>query len=293
MISPYRVLARIILLACALAGFLVLLGLELVILGAGSAESVTTTVRCLIAPASSLDTVVHASAVAIGLLTALPIMRAARTASHTRATVDELRYAARTARLTTLPSRVVTAATKTGVLGRLDVVDTPGAFAFAYGWVRPRICLSTGLVALLTDEELEAVLLHEGWHMHRRDPLWLLLVQVVGAAFVFVPEIRRLVHLYRLAVEVAADRHVVAAMGDRRWLASALVKVMGPPVMAPAFEGQSAARIAALSGAVPAIPRWRGRLAAVMLTLEIIALVPLLTNGSLVSLAGFWIHPVC
>ncbi len=291
--SPNRVLARVVLTAFALVGFLVLLALELIILGAGSGESVVATLRCLIAPVSSLDIAVHASAVAIGVLAALPILLGAQAASRARATVVELRHAAKTAQLSTAPPRVLAVATRTRVRDRIDVVDAPRAFAFAYGWIWPRVCISIGLVDLLDDSELEAVLHHEGWHVARRDPLLLLLVQTVGAAFAIVPEIRRLVRLYVLAMEVAADRHVVTAMGHPRSLASALAKAATPLMRPPAFEGYAEARAAALAGSLPTVPRGRGRLAAVALLLELVVLIPLLTNGSIVSLAGFWIHPLC
>ena len=291
--SPDRILARVVLTAFALAGILILLALELVILGAGAAESAAAAVRCLVAPVSSLDTAVHASAVAIGVLAALPILLATRAATQARATVVELGQAAKTARLDTLPPRAVAAATRTHVLGRIDVVDAPRAFAFVYGWIRPRICVSTALVDLLDDSELDAVLHHEGWHAARRDPLRLLLAQTVGTAFGAVPAMRRLVRLYVLAMEIAADRHVVAVMGHPRALASALAKTMAAPVRTPAFEGHAEARAAALAGSLPTVPRGRGRFAAAVLLLELVALVPLLTNGSIVALAGFWIHPLC
>ncbi len=292
MTSPNRVLARVVLTALAVAGFLLLVALELLILSAGQAGPATIDLRCLLAPTSSIDTAVHASAVAIGLLAAVPILRGARAARRARSRIAELRHLARKARLTT-PAEVVTAATAAQIATRIDVVDATRPFAFAYGWIRPRVCVSTGLVHLLDARELEAVLHHEGWHVGRRDPLRLLLAQTVGAAFAIVPEIRRLVQDYLLAIEVAADQHVVSIMGTPQWLASALIKIMTPPVVRPAFEGDAEARVAALTGIVPTEPRWRGRLAAAALILELAMLVPLLSNGSMVALFGLWIHPIC
>lgn len=290
--SPIPGLARIILTSSALVGGLLLVALELLILGAGSAELATASLRCLIAPVSSLDAAVHASAVAAGILASLPILTAIRAASRTRAGVAEIDHAAKAARLSP-PPPVVAAARAASIDGRIDLVNASRPFAFAYGWIRPRVCVSTGLVGLLNDRELEAVFHHESWHVFRRDPLRLLVAQTIGAAFGVVPEIRRLVRAYLLAVEVAADHHVVTAMGHPRWLASALGKTLGPPVARPAFEGEVEARIAALAGQPPAMPRGRGWLAAAALIVELVVLVPLLTNGSLVSLAGVWLHPVC
>lgn len=292
MTSPNRVLARVVLTALAVAGFLLLVALELLILSAGQAGPATIDLRCLLAPVSSIDTAVHASAVAIGLLAALPILRGARAARRARSRIAELRQLARKARLTT-PAEVVAVATVAQIATRIDVVDATRPFAFAYGWIRPRVCVSTGLVQLLNARELEAVLHHEGWHVGRRDPLRLLLVQTAGAAFGVVPEIRRLVQDYLLAIEVAADQHVVTIMGTPQWLASALIKIMTPPVVRPAFEGDAEARVAALTGIVRTERRWRGRLAAAALILELAILIPLLSNGSMVALFGLWIHPIC
>jgi Zn-dependent protease with chaperone function len=291
--SPDRVLARVVLTAFAVVGFLLLVALELAILSAGSGDSAAEAIRCLIEPVSKFDVAVHASAMAIAVAAALPIAVGIRAASRARASVLELRDAARLARLDAMPPWVATIAAKAGVAGRIDIVEVPRPFAFAYGWIRPRICVSTGLIDLLNEAELEAVLHHEGWHAAHRDPLRLLLAQAIGVAFGAIPEIRRLVKLHVLALEVAADRHVVAQMGHPRALASALAKSVRPPAAEPGFEGHAEARAAALVGHLPTLPRGRGRVAALVLLIEIVVLLPLLTSGSIVSLAGFWIHPVC
>lgn len=293
MVSPDRVFARVVLSALALVGFLLVLALELIVLSAGSANSATTAFRCWVAPVSSMDTALHGAAVALGILAVVPVVQGVRAASRARTSVVELHDAARAARLASPPSAVSDAAAAAGLVGRIDVVEARRPFAFAYGWLRPRVCVSTGLVDRLDQHELEAVLHHEGWHVARRDPLRILMAQTVGAAFGVVPEIRRMVHHYVLAIEVAADRHVVATMGHPRSLASALAKTMAPPVSMPAFEGHAEARAAALAGAAPRLPRGRGRIAAVVLVAEVLLLVPLFTNGSIVTLIGLWIHPIC
>lgn len=290
--SPDRVLARVVLVALAIGGMVVLAALALLVFAAGPTVSGARLLRCLIAPISSLDAVVHASAVAVGALIGRMVLAGIRTVNRDRATVAELRGATEAARLGSPPPAVARAAMGAAVAGRVDVVAAPRPFAFAYGWVRPRICISTGLVERLAEQELAAVLHHEGWHVARRDPLRLLVVRTIGAAFAFVPPVRRLVRLYLVAVEIAADRHVVGAMGDPRSLAGALVKVAGAPVAAPAFEGHAEARIAALIGEPVATTGWRSRTAAAVLLLELVPLVVLLRGGTPV-LAGVWTHPVC
>lgn len=46
--------------------------------------------------------------------------------------------------------------------------------AFCHGFLKPKICLSTCLVDLLSPSQLQAVLLHEDYHRQRFDPLRIL-----------------------------------------------------------------------------------------------------------------------
>lgn len=71
--------------------------------------------------------------------------------------------------------RVVRLAEHLRLANRVDVVRSEQPYAYCYGLLRPRICLSTGLVHLLDDEELEAVLLHERYHLQNYDPLKIVL----------------------------------------------------------------------------------------------------------------------
>lgn len=290
--APNRALARVVLAALALAGLLLLLTLELLILAAGRSSMLLDDLRCLLAPTSSTDTAVHAAALSAGIVAVIPLISALRAARRARATVAELQHVTQATRLHAPPA-VVIAAQAAQLAGRIDVVEASRPFAFVYGWLRPRVCISSGLVAILSEKELEAVLHHERRHVAGRDPLRLLLAQVTGAAFSVVPEFRRLVRDYTLAIEVAADQHVIATMGSPRWLASALLKTMAPPMQTPAFEGVTEARVAALTGSATEEVRWRGRIALAILLLELALLIPLLRSGSLLSLAGLWVHPAC
>lgn len=288
-----RTFARLILAASAIGGFLVLVALELLILGAGAGHSTSPSIRCLVEPVSAPDIAVHVLAAAASVLTGVALFTGIRAATRTRATVAELRAAATSARLSSPPDRIVAPAERAGVLERVDVVEATRPFAFAYGWIRPRICISTSLIALLSEQEVEAVLHHEGWHVARRDPLRFVIARTVGSVFAVVPAIRRLERLYVLSAEVAADRSAIVAMGHPRPLASALAKTMTPAFAEPGFEGQAAARIAALAGESPNVSAWSGWMITMVLFAELAVFVPLVTNGSIITLVGFWSHPVC
>lgn len=129
-----------------------------------------------------------------------------------------------------------------GLSGRLDVVRAAEPYAFCYGLLRPRVCLSTGLAALLGDDELEAVLLHERYHLRSRDPLKTLVVRALDRALFFAPVLGELGGQFLAAKELAADRSVVQAQGHNRWLASALYKLLAGP--APAGAAAAVAHVA-------------------------------------------------
>lgn len=106
--------------------------------------------------------------------------------------------------------------------GRIEVVDARRADAFCYGLLRPRICLTSALEAMLDDAELEAVLRHERHHLSRYDPLRVLGWTVLRCScWWFEADALRA----ELGRELAADRMVIAN-GGRRALASALHKLL-------------------------------------------------------------------
>ena len=142
---------------------------------------------------------------------------------------------ARTAnRLLRPPRRVARLEKRLGLQGRLDVVRAVEPYSFCYGLVRPRVCLSTGLARRLSDAELEAVLLHERYHLRSRDPVKVLMVRTIGRGLFFVPVVAELGQHFLVAKEVAADREVVRLQGHSRWIASALYKLIASPATSPA-----------------------------------------------------------
>ncbi len=107
---------------------------------------------------------------------------------------------------------------------RMRVAHRARPWALAAGLLRPTLVISSGLVALLDTEELDAVLSHELSHIKRGD-LWL--VALVGALYDltwFLPSTRRLYRSLLVEQEIACDDHV---LGDARRLAlaSALVRI--------------------------------------------------------------------
>lgn len=133
------------------------------------------------------------------------------------------------------PPRVTGLAARLNLADALVVVSNPAPFSFCYGLWRPRICLSLGLIDLLTEAELEAVLRHEAYHLQRREPLRMAIALCLSRFFFFIPLLAELRDRYLAEKELSADA-MAAALTSRAALAGALYKlitVKNPLVLSP------------------------------------------------------------
>lgn len=109
-----------------------------------------------------------------------------------------------------------------GLQHRLMVIESSQTDAFCYGLFQPQICITTGLLALLSLSEVEAVLRHERHHLQRRDPLRTLLWTMLCGGGWWCKKRREQAHLDR---ELQADQAVIQTQG-RQPLAQALVTLL-------------------------------------------------------------------
>lgn len=164
----------------------------------------------------------------------------------------------------TTPQRLGGLCAAFGLSRHVVLLATDVPLAFCFGWLRPRICLSTGLVDALSDGELKAVLLHEDHHRRRRDPLRGLLVEAIGRTFFFLPVVTELRDLFLLSTELDADRYA-ARLAGRPSLAGALHKLLTHPlvprlpVLGVVGFSATSVRIAELLGDRPTVLRLSGR----------------------------------
>src|SRR5207253_3162370 len=97
-------------------------------------------------------------------------------------------------------------------------------WAFVAGVLNPHLVISSGLVALLDKEELDAVICHELLHIRRGDLCWTALGGILRDLTWFLPAARALYRQMLGEQEIACDDQVVGH-SRRLALASALVRV--------------------------------------------------------------------
>lgn len=118
--------------------------------------------------------------------------------------------------------------------GLVVVIKDPKPQAFCFGIRNPKIYVSTGLLKLINNEELEAVLRHERYHLEHKDSLTLLIGSVTASLFPFFPVLTDLVHQYRVKRELNADQAVTDSMTNASSLVSVLKKLIDQKY-APAY----------------------------------------------------------
>lgn len=158
-----------------------------------------------------------------------------------------------------VPHRIACIAEEMGLTPWLTYVSWPEPMACCYGLFQPRIAITSGLAERLDDEELIAVLGHEGMHLRQRDPLRYLVADALTAAAFMFPLAPYLRERWKTRSELAADQAALV-VASRGALAGALLAVIRPAQLPPGIAGLSAteARIAQLSGqsALPPLPAW-------------------------------------
>ena len=168
-------------------------------------------------------------------------------------------------------------------LGAVRVVVWPRLCGpVAFGIFRPTVAVPADFAERFPPAQREAMLAHELGHLAQRDPLWLLVAELVCAFAWWHPAVWWARRQFRAACEAAADEATALVPGGRVALAEALVSV-GRELTAPGGVGvggsglksELARRVQALvehpgdGGAVRGAGRWllRTGIAAVLVAL--------------------------
>jgi len=127
------------------------------------------------------------------------------------------------------------------------VIASRRPHAFCVGWLRPRIVVSDGLIARLTESELRSVLAHECHHARRHDPLRRAVVKAMCDGLWFIPALRSTARTQAAISELAADAVAIRSAGVRP-LAGAMVTF---EKHGGSGAGPSAERVGQLVGEAP------------------------------------------
>ena len=99
-------------------------------------------------------------------------------------------------------------------------------WALSAGVFLPRIYLSTGLIQLMTTEEIQAVLRHEVYHCRQFDTLKNLIINFLSDSMFFLPVCRNLKRNFQISSEKAADQFATRCGSSPLELSKALIKLV-------------------------------------------------------------------
>jgi beta-lactamase regulating signal transducer with metallopeptidase domain len=158
------------------------------------------------------------------------------------------------------------------------IVKNAQPVAFAMGIFSQKIVVTSGLIKLLSSAELEAVLLHEHYHVRHRHTLLLLGAELISSTLSFLPSLFDVLNNMRAYLEQAADAYAVRTQATERHLLSAIRQVMAydhPQHFSPGFAVSLVdQRISKLTHhhSIPCqVSKWR--LAATLMSVSIFSLL--------------------
>ncbi len=105
------------------------------------------------------------------------------------------------------------------------VVDVDKNVALTLGWFSPKIVLSDKLIFRLSPRELEAVVLHEYYHLKGRHPFLIVICEILSSTFLLLPILKDLTKKLRSIMEKEADKYVLNRQKTPQYLNLALDKI--------------------------------------------------------------------
>lgn len=120
----------------------------------------------------------------------------------------------------------------------LVIVKDEKEYALTIDWFSPKIVISSNLIARLSRKQLEAVILHEYYHLKNYHPLLLITSEILSSSLLFLPILRDLTRKLRTVLEQEADKFVSSQQKTVKHLNLALSNVMpeNPFNLYPSFS---------------------------------------------------------
>lgn len=105
----------------------------------------------------------------------------------------------------------------------IRVLNSNELTVYTFGIFRPKIVISKLLLHKLTLKQLEAVLLHELFHIKSRHTLLLLITRIISSFFFFIPIFKYLYIQLKTEFEISADTYVESLQRTNTYLRQTLV----------------------------------------------------------------------
>jgi beta-lactamase regulating signal transducer with metallopeptidase domain len=106
------------------------------------------------------------------------------------------------------------------------VIHNDHSIVQTYGFLHPKIIISTGIINKLNRNDLEVVMLHQYNHCKNYNPLRSLIAWIIKESLPFMPIQRGLFHYLRVWMELQADRYAIDRMNS---INLALLNCQSPP----------------------------------------------------------------
>ncbi|MFC7392240.1 M56 family metallopeptidase [Scopulibacillus cellulosilyticus] len=107
----------------------------------------------------------------------------------------------------------------------VHVIKNEKLVAFAYGYFKPKILVSSALIEQMDSHELQAILEHECHHCLLKVPLKKLIFNSTVHALYFFPILKHFYQKYLANKEIEADQYAIERT-DKKTLATALYKML-------------------------------------------------------------------
>ncbi len=134
------------------------------------------------------------------------------------------------------PDNINRLAKKIGLINKLKIVSDPKPLAFCLGIMSEKIYISTGLIKTMKKNELQAILLHEKYHLINHDNLSIIFLKFIKHFFVFFPFIAELTNNLIIKKEVKADNYSISLLGETKSIISAFKKLLANRIASPVLQ---------------------------------------------------------
>ncbi len=126
----------------------------------------------------------------------------------------------------TFPKKLSIVLKKAGVKNdRVVVTKKVQDYAFSYGVKTRRIMLSEGLINKLTTKQLEAVVLHEWYHLKSKHSPLLIISEIFSSTLFFLPLVKEIHRKMKVVFEYQADSFASSIQGSNSHLKLASTKI--------------------------------------------------------------------